>query len=122
MALAYLLDEHLRGPIWRAIQRSNARGPDSIDAVRVGDENGPALGTQDPEILQWAEQHNRILVTLDEHSMPSHLADHLQAGRHSPGVFTIRPSVHLPDVVEFLALAAFASEPDEWADRIAYIP
>ena len=32
MALAYLLDEHLRGPLWWAIQRHNARGSDLIDA------------------------------------------------------------------------------------------
>ena len=37
MPLTYLLDEHLRGPLWRAIQRHNALGTDPLDAVRVGD-------------------------------------------------------------------------------------
>lgn len=122
MALAYLLDEHLRGPLWWAIQRHNARNSGTIDAVRVGDPDGPSLGAGDPEILLWAEQNERILVTLDENSMPGHLINHLHAGHHSPGVFTIRPATNLPAVVEYLILAAFASDPQEWADRIAYVP
>jgi hypothetical protein len=122
MALAYLLDEHLRGPLWWAIQRHNAGSSQSIDAVRVGDTGAPPLGANDPELLIWAEQSGRILITFDEQSLPGHLADDLRVGRHSPGIFTIRPATHLPDLVEFLMLAAWASEPAEWQDRIIYVP
>jgi len=122
MALAYLLDEHLRGPLWWAIRRHNARGSDAIDAVRVRDADAPPFGTGDSELLLWAEQAGRILITFDEHTLPVHLADHLRAGRHSPGIFTIRATAHLPDLVEFLVLAAWATEPAEWRDRIAYVP
>lgn len=66
MALAYVLDEHLRGPLWRAVQRHNARGSNPIDVARVGDANGPPLGATDPEILLWAEQAGRVLITFDE--------------------------------------------------------
>lgn len=122
MSLAFLLDEHLRGPLWWAIIRHNERRPNEIDAVRVGDSDAPPYGAGDPEILAWAEQADRILITLDGHTMPVHLADHLRAGRHSPGVFMIRTSTHLPDIVEFLALASTVSEPSEWRDQIVYIP
>jgi hypothetical protein len=122
VALTYLLDEHLRGPLWWAIQRHNARSSDLIDAVRVGDADGPPLGTEDPDLLLWAEQAGRILVTFDEHTFPGFLADHLRSGRKSPGIFTVRPGMHLPDVVEFLALATLVSEPAEWQNRIAYVP
>lgn len=98
------------------------RGPDAIDAVRVGDANGPPLGASDAEIILWAEEAGRVLITLDEHTLPSHLANHLRAGRHSPGVFTIRPACNLQDILEFLVLAAIASEPVEWYDRIGYVP
>jgi hypothetical protein len=112
----------LRGPLWWAIQRHNARGSDLIDAVRVGDAGAPALGTDDAEVLIWAKQAERILITFDENTLPGHLADHLRAGRRSPGIFTIRPAIHLPDLVEFLVLAAWASKPAEWQDRISYVP
>jgi hypothetical protein len=37
MALAYLLNEHLRGLLWQAIEQHNQAGVDVINAVRVGD-------------------------------------------------------------------------------------
>ena len=74
MPLRFLLDEHLRGPLWWAIQRHNSYGVDQIDTVRVGDSDCPALGSSDWEILIWAEQAKTILITLDESTMPDHLA------------------------------------------------
>src|SRR5262245_65086760 len=90
MALCYLLDENLRGPLWRAIQQHNAAGMDVIDVLPVGEPSAPPLGTSDPDLLLWAESYNRVLVTLDVNIMPGHLAAHLQAGRRSPGVLLLR--------------------------------
>lgn len=60
MPLSYLLDEHLRGPLWRAVCRHNAMGVYVLNVVRVGD--GPDLprGAHDADILIWAEQAGRI--------------------------------------------------------------
>jgi hypothetical protein len=120
--LRFVFDEHLRGPLWRAIQRHNARGDDPIDAVRVGDLADLPLGTSDPTLLVWAEREGRILVTSDKTTMPQHLQMHLAAGRRSPGVFLLRPDWSLRAIVSFLVLAAYASEPEEWQDRLEYVP
>jgi hypothetical protein len=61
-------------------------------------------------------------VTEDKSTMPSHLAAHLLAGSHAPGVFIPRPHSTLPQVVTFLVDAAYASDPAEWQDLITYIP
>src|SRR5438270_13531903 len=45
--LSFVLDEHLRGPLWIAIQTHIARGIHPIDAVRVGDPTDLPLGTKD---------------------------------------------------------------------------
>lgn len=37
MSLSFLLDENLRGPLSKAIERRNLRGGTQIDIVRVGD-------------------------------------------------------------------------------------
>lgn len=121
MALRYLLDEHLRGPLWVAIERHNARGVNPIDVVRLGDPTDLPLGTLDPDILLWVEREGRILVSLDKATLPLHLSDHLAAGHHSPGIFTLRRGVSIPDVVDFLVLAAHASDASEWQDGIEYI-
>ena len=73
-------------------------------------------------LLVWAERHNRILVTHDPDTMPGHLADHLRAGRHSPGIFMIRSRSSLPQIVSFLMEAAYASDPAEWRDSVEFIP
>jgi hypothetical protein len=122
MLAGYLLDEHLRGPLWRAIQTHNARGVYPIDVVRVGDPPALPCGSLDPDILTWAEREGRILVSRDEATMKTHLADHLAAGRHSPGVFLIRRGSTLDEVVEFLVDAAYASDPPDWEARCVYIP
>src|SRR5947209_3241076 len=102
MPLRYVLDEHLRGPLWRAIQWHNSSGVYPIDVTRVGDPVDLPLGADDPALLQWAEREQHILVSHDLDTMALHLADHLAAGRHSPGVFLIRPFSSLPQTVSFL--------------------
>jgi predicted nuclease of predicted toxin-antitoxin system len=122
MALRYLLDENMRGPLWRAILWHNSSGVYPLDVVRVGDPADLPLGTGDPAILLWAEREQRILVTHDADTVPMHLADHLAAGRHSPGVFMIRHRSTLPQIISFLRDAAYASDAVEWQDRIQFIP
>lgn len=76
MPLRFVRDEHLRGPLWRAIHRHNGVGVDPIDAVRVGDPPDLPLGSADPDILAWAEREGRVLVTQDWDTMVSHFWDH----------------------------------------------
>ncbi len=121
MSLAYVLDENQRGPLWRAIQTQNALGTYPLDAVRVGDGGGLPLGSPDPELILWAEQHARIIVSFDRTNLPLDLANHLNAGHHSPGLFLIRRSAHIQEIMNFLVIAAYASEAYEWRDRIEYI-
>lgn len=122
MPLRYLLDENQRGVLRQVIQRHNARGIDLLDVVCVGDIDELPLGVNDPTILNWAEQEQRILITFDKSTMPVYLANHLAEGRHSPGIFMLSRDSRPPEVLEFLVLAAFASDPEEWRDTIRYIP
>lgn len=122
MDIRFLLDEQLRGQLWHAIRWHNQRGAYPLDVVRVGDSADLTLDTLDPDILVWAEREGRILVSADRRTLLNHFADHLKAGHHSPGLFLLRPLAPLPQIVEFLVAAAYASEPSEWADIWRYIP
>jgi hypothetical protein len=122
MPLRYVFDEHLRGPLWSAVERQNAEPEFPLDAVRVGDMPELPLGTPDPHLLVWAESAGRILVTLDKSTMPEHFREHLAAGHHSPGVMVILPNASIGAVFRFLLYAAHASEPSEWLDLLYYIP
>lgn len=120
--LGFVLDENLRGRLWQAIQRHNARGIDTVDVVRVGDLTGLPLKSVDPDILDWAEREGRILISKDRKTLGRHLADHLAKGHHSPGIFLIRRRSKLPPIVAFLALVAYTSNASEWQDSIEHIP
>jgi hypothetical protein len=119
--MGFVLDEHLRGPLWDAIQAHNARpGAGSILVFRVGDSPDLPLGTDDPAILHWAEQEGYIVVSCDRQTMARHFRDHLEAGRHSPGLLLLPNVFSISHVLEYLILATLASEPTEWHDRIVY--
>jgi hypothetical protein len=120
--LSYLLDENLRGPLWQAIRQHNAGGAYLIDTVRVGDPPDLPLGSQDPEILVWAESNGRVLVTEDRGTMATHLANHLRVGHHCPGVLMFRRNLSIPQMVFELVLAAHAGDPAAIRDRIEFIP
>jgi hypothetical protein len=122
MALAFLLDENLRGPLWHGIQHHNAQGVDVLDVVCVGEQNAPPLGTLDPDLLLWSEANGRLLITRDSNSMPGHLADHLSAGHHSPGILMLRRRWTIPAVIGMLVLYDQTADPHSLVDRIDHIP
>lgn len=82
MSLQYLLDENV-DPLYGT---QLLRSAPELRVWAVGDPSAPPKGTLDPEILLWCEEWDFTLVTNNRHSMPLHLADHLAAGRHIPGI------------------------------------
>jgi hypothetical protein len=123
MPLAFVLDEHLRGPLWQAVLRHNLdRGDYLLDVVRVGDPPDLSLSADDPTILIWAERERRILITEDRHTMRPHLQDYLAAGRHSPGILIPRTGQPMRALIECLILIAYVGKATEFADRVTYIP
>ena len=122
MPLRFLLDENLRGPVWRAVEKHNSIAVHPLDVTRVCDPPDLGLGSGDPEILAWCEAQQSILVSADRATLATQLAEHLRRGGHCPGIFLIRPSVGITEIVNFLVAAAYASEPEEWEDQYRYIP
>ena len=122
MALRYVLDEHLRRRLWKALLKHNSLGIDPVDVIRVGDLLSFPLGIDDRNLLLSVERERRILITRDARSMPKYFAAHLRTGHHLPGIFLIRPKAVLTQVVAFLVYAASSSTSSEWKDSIEYIP
>jgi hypothetical protein len=120
--LRFVLDEHLRGPLWSAIIRHNSLGGLPIDAARIGDPSDLPLGTDDSNVLLWAERDGRILVTEDGHTMPGHLAQHIQLGHTAPGIFVISAGFSIKEIVAYLELIAHAGEATDYENTITYVP
>lgn len=122
MSLIFVLDENLRGPLSKVIERRSLRGGTKLDVVHVGDLPELPLGISDWNILSWASENNRILVTEDRATMKNYFEQFRQQGHDSPGVFILKPASSITEVVDFLILAEQASESVEWENACHYIP
>lgn len=118
MKLRYLLDENLSQRVALTIRRHYFE----LDVLRVGDEGAPAFGTLDPEILIWLEENQRTLVTDNRKSMPGHLVDHYAAGRHHWGLFLVSKNAPLRVLADALYMYWDASEAEQWADLVEWLP
>jgi len=91
MTLKYLLDENVNLTYQTEFLRRNP----NLVIFAVGDADAPPKGTLDPEIMCWCEENNFILVTNNRKSMPVHLTDHIEQGRHVPGIFLLNPKLSI---------------------------
>lgn len=120
--LRFVSDENMRGLLLTAIHRHNVARPGAaIDVVQVGDPNSPPRQTPDPDVLIWAEEEDRLLVSWDKRTLPDHLRDHLAARRHSPGILIPPPRPPIPALIDALVLIAHASLPGEYRDQLTHI-
>jgi len=116
--LRYLLDEDTPHVICGQLLQ---REPD-MEILAVGDDMAPALGTSDPELLQWIEQEGYVLVSRNRRTLPRHLHEHLEAGGHVPRIFLLRRRYSLGQIIEDLMLIWEAGNPEEYRDRVEYLP
>src|SRR5437867_8185963 len=104
----YLFDENV-DPVLARTLRSVYPG---IDIVLVGQAGGPAKGAPDAELLRFADQQQRMLVSFDKASLPQHVANHTSAGGQTWGVVLLRQNFPLTSYVQALGLVWQASEAD----------
>jgi len=118
MSIRYLIDENLE-PLYKTQLLSKQPG---LIVYDVGELGAPTKGTLDPDILCWCEENMSLLITNNRKSMPVHLTEHLAQGRHIPGIITLNPEMGIGATIDELVLIAVAANPDDFQDRIAYLP
>ena len=115
-SLRFLADEDFRQRIVEGLRRRES----SLDIVTVNDVG--LLHRSDPDVLAYAADHGRILLTHDESTMPGHLSNFLAMGRHCPGVIIIDQELATGRAIEAVILVWEASGPQDWADQYNYAP
>jgi predicted nuclease of predicted toxin-antitoxin system len=114
--LRFVADENVRGQVIRGVLRLQPE----LDLVRAIDVD---LGsTPDPEILEWAARHERILLTRDSASMIAYIRERIANELKMPGAVILRDRASNRDQIDAILLVAFASEPYEWNNRLEYLP
>ncbi len=109
-------DENFNNNIVRGLLR---RKPE-IDIIRVQDAG--LGGADDPAILEWAAQNNRVLLTHDVATITEYTYERVANGLSMPGVFEVRRNVPLHRAIEEFLLIAECSIEGEWEGQVQYLP
>lgn len=114
----FLLDEHVaRAYVTQLVRRNR-----SLVVIRVGDGEAPPKETSDAVLLRYCEEHDFLLITNNRRTMPVHLREHLEAGRHMPGILMIPGKEVAGEIIDDLLLIAAAGDPEDFIDRIVHLP
>ncbi len=114
--LPMLADENFNNDIVRGVRRRCA----DADIVRVQDVH--LGGADDPTILEWAAQHQRVLLTHDVSTMTRFAYDRVRLGKPMPGIFEVSRKVSLATAIEEIVLLAECSVLGEWEGQVRYLP
>jgi predicted nuclease of predicted toxin-antitoxin system len=91
-----------------------------LDIVTVQDVGLRTL--DDPAVLEWAAGEGRILLTHDLATMKDFAYQRVAAGLPMPGVFEIPVGTPRSVIIDELLLIDAASDPDDWAGVVHYLP
>lgn len=114
--IRFLADENFHGACVRGILR---RKPE-LDVVRAQDIG--LEGRDDPELLAAAAGQNRVLLTHDVKTITRYANERLAAGLPLPGIVEVPQEMNIGQAIEQILLLIECLSPEEWPDRIHYLP
>jgi hypothetical protein len=109
-------DENFNDDIVRGLL---LRQPD-LDLVRVRDVG--LGGVDDPEVLAWAAQNDRIVLTHDRATMPDYAYERLARGESMTGVFVLNDRFPVGRAIQEILEINACSEQAEWIGRVVHLP
>jgi hypothetical protein len=76
----------------------------------------------DPEVLEWAAAHERIIVTHDRRTMPYHATNRIARDEKVAGVIVVSRQLPISQVINELEIIVSCSEMVEWENIIKHLP
>jgi hypothetical protein len=114
--LKNLADEDLNNRILRGLVRQK---PD-LDVLRVQDIH--MRGVADRVVLEWASQHERVLLTHDVSTMTLFAHERMRSGQRVADIIEVPQSLPVGQAIEDILLIAHVYNPEEFENRIEYLP
>jgi Domain of unknown function (DUF5615) len=114
--LRFLVDENFDNRILAGLRR---RRPE-LDILRVQDVG--LIGAEDPVILAWAAEDERILLTHDVATVPPFAYERVLAGVAMPGVIEVPFQMPIGEAIEELLLFIDEGQPGDVVNQIIYLP
>lgn len=114
--MRFLADENFNGKLLAGLRAALP----GLDVTRVQDINMDA--TPDPQLLAWAAEQNRILLTHDIQTIAGYAYERVQTGLPMPGIIEVRIIQGIGATIDELVLLIAASTSDEFKGQVRYIP
>ena len=114
--IRFAADENFSGRILRGLKRQLPE----IDVVRIQDTE--LLGAEDPAVLDWCADENRVLMTHDVATLVGFAYERVDQGRVMPGVLEVSAGLAIGQAIEELLLIARAAAPEDCADQVIFLP
>jgi len=114
--LRLLADENFNGDTVRGLL---LRQPD-LDILRVQDVG--LSGAEDTDVLAWAAENDRIVLTHDRATMPGYAYARVAAGKVMAGVFILNDRFPVGRAIEEILLLVSCTEQAEWSGRAIHVP
>jgi hypothetical protein len=79
-------------------------------------------GINDPDLLAWAANERRIILTHDVTTLRRFAENRVRANQPMSGVFEVGEHLSVRDVIEDLLLLAECSHEGEWKGQVLFLP
>jgi len=77
---------------------------------------------EDPDVLDWAALHNRVVLTHDVNTMTKYAYERLAAGQPLPGMVVVPKELPIGAAIEELVTLLYCSFPEEFPGRVIHLP
>ena len=114
--LRLLADENFNGDIVRGLLLRQA----DLDIARVQDVG--LAGADDPGVLRWAAENDRIIITHDRATMATYAFHRVTAADTMAGVLVINDRLPISQAIEEILLVAECGDSALWTGRVLYLP
>lgn len=114
--LRLLVDENVP----RAIVVGLRQREPTLDLVRVQDVG--LRQTPDPDLLEWAAQQGRVIVSQDKKTLAVNAWERVANNLPMPGVLLLRRHLTTGEAIEELAIWGAAGDPDDTKNQVFHLP
>lgn len=111
-----LSDEDFNGRIVRGLLR---RLP-TLDLVRVQDAG--LIERHDTEVLAWAAEENRMILTHDFATMIDFAYSRVAGNLKMPGVIAVPQDLAIGEAIDEISMLIEFSLENEWENQIVFVP
>jgi hypothetical protein len=114
--LTLVADENLKQQITNGLRRRLS----AVDIVSI--RQAGLAGHSDRDVLAWAADEGRIVVTHDTRTMAGHAYNRVTAGEPMAGVVEVPDTMPIGQAIDEILLVVQLMEPHEIKDRVLRLP